>query len=456
MSAFDNGFNFGMRAFQQALDNKRQEEFDARSKQEHGWKEDDRKRVEEQRAQEDDAWKNIERPSGAVAPAAPVDANTPGAAMAVGGLSSSGGTQAQAGGGTPAPTLPSSVQESIAAQGSSQSPRVAQLKAMQGIAIARRDMGSLERLGRDLQTAEEDDFIAQSIKRYRGADDQVGATAQHINSTSKTISMGDPDKNGVVRLSVVTPDRRAQFLKLGQADQARLFAAAQLMERNPTRAYEMIASVSKPLADAVAAENGVTAKVADSNNNAASKERDDARADRQLAETGRHNRATESIAAAKGAANPGGLGREERMRYTSLLGETSRRITEAQKTLAALQKEPMYSMAKPGSPQQIELQGLRDSIAALTEERKTYQGMLAGSQAPNSPPAATAGGAAGTGGKPSWQPDEVHSDQVRVIQGELEKALAPGGRNEDVPALQRELKRLGVEPGSACWCAGKS
>jgi hypothetical protein len=150
---------------------------------------------------------------------------------------------------------------------------------------------------------------------------------------------------------------------------------------------ERMVAVNKDMADFIGKWNDTLAKTVTGENDAVHLGRTESRAERQLAETGRHHRATES--AAKGAAGSGGLSREERMRYTTLLSEASRRMTEDQKALAALQKDPMYSMAKPGSPQQIELQGLRDSIAALTEERKTYQGMLVGSQVQNSPPAAT-------------------------------------------------------------------
>ena len=137
------------------------------------------------------------------------------------------------------------------------------------------------------------------MKGYTGAEDQIGATALHINGTSKSITMGVPDKDGVVQLAVVTPDRRAQFMSLSRDQQARLYAAGQLMERNPIRAFREIADVNRPLAEALAAESGLVTKVAGSNNQAAFKARDDDRADRQQAEAARHNRASEAIASAR-------------------------------------------------------------------------------------------------------------------------------------------------------------
>lgn len=185
--------------------------------------------------------------------------------------------------------------------------RAGQLRALEGLAIARRDASGLERLGAVRQAADEDEFIAQALKGYTGDEDQIGATTQHLNSSSKSIAMSDPDKHGVVRVSVVTPDRRAQFLDLSRQDQARLYAAAQLMERNPAKAYEMMSGVNKSLADAIAAENGLTSKVAHTNNDAAFRARDDSRADQQLAESRRHNRASEAIAATR-ASGGSGLG----------------------------------------------------------------------------------------------------------------------------------------------------
>lgn len=398
MSAFDSGFRMGMGAFQQAIENKQREE-------ELGWKRADRARTDKQNQEIDAETANLKAmlsPSavlaqqglglsgdGKSADAAPVV--SPIAAKGLG-AASAADTSATGGLGANMPSVQdvagsappvSNAGQSVASTGLRTFSDLDRLRGMQRVALASRDMPTVERLGGQIKKAEEDEIISSALKNYTGGEDQIGATAQHLNSTSKSIAMSDPDKNGVVRMSVVTPDRRAQFLDLSRQDQARLYAAAQLMERNPSKAYEMMSGVNKTLADAIVAENGLTAKVVNSNNDAAFKGRDDDRADMQLAEISRHNRASESIAATRvhAASSTGNVSREERMRYTSLLGETSRRLTESQKTLATLQKDPLYSMAKPGSPQQIELQGLKDSIATLSEERKTYQGLLAAPQA---------------------------------------------------------------------------
>lgn len=117
----------------------------------------------------------------------------------------------------------------------------------------------------------DDDLVAAKVKEYKGTDEQIGATAQWLNETSKRITMGNPDKNGLVRVSVVGPDRRAEFLKLSRADQARLYAAGHLLERNPEQALQMMAGINKTLAEAVAAENNLTSLLAGNTNDVASK-----------------------------------------------------------------------------------------------------------------------------------------------------------------------------------------
>jgi hypothetical protein len=83
--------------------------------------------------------------------------------------------------------------------------------------------------------------------------------------------MGKPDKDGFVQLSVVKPDGDAAFARLTKQDQAKLYAAAGLMELNPQRAFDMMAQVNKELATAIAAENGMNVSLTTSGNDVASK-----------------------------------------------------------------------------------------------------------------------------------------------------------------------------------------
>lgn len=75
------------------------------------------------------------------------------------------------------------------------------------------------------------------------------------------------------------------------------------------------------------------------------------------------------------------VSREERLRYTSLFNETGRRMSDIQKTINTLRANPMYAMAKDGSPQARELEGLQAELKTYQEERSTYGRLLSGSQA---------------------------------------------------------------------------
>jgi len=102
--------------------------------------------------------------------------------------------------------------------------------------------------------------------------------------------------------------------------------------------------------------------------------------------------------ALKAAANGGAIGREERLRYTSLFSDAGRRMSEAQQALSKLQGDTsfMRKAAKPGSEESQQVARLNDSLATYAEERKLYQGLLVGSQSgasladarkPTAPPA---------------------------------------------------------------------
>lgn len=104
---------------------------------------------------------------------------------------------------------------------------------------------------------------------------------------------------------------------------------------------------------------------------------------KQLELTGQIAEAKALAAAAKSSAGGGAIGREERLRYTSLFQESGRRAGEAQKALTALQKDPEFSRGlrrDPNGPQAQELGALRESLKTHNDERALYQGLLAGSQ----------------------------------------------------------------------------
>jgi hypothetical protein len=92
--------------------------------------------------------------------------------------------------------------------------------------------------------------------------------------------------------------------------------------------------------------------------------------------------------ALKAAANGGPIGREERLRYTSLFSDAGRRMGESQRALSSLQKDPLFMMnaKKDGTPEQRQLQELQSNIKSFSDERSLYQGLLAGSQTPGKQP----------------------------------------------------------------------
>lgn len=105
----------------------------------------------------------------------------------------------------------------------------------------------------------------------------------------------------------------------------------------------------------------------------------DGRGERTMAEIrarGEEDRKTIDYRRTTGA-DKAGIGREERLRYTSLFQDAGRRQSEAQKSLNTLMKERSYANAKPGTPQYEELQTLRESIKQYGDERRTYQTLLA-------------------------------------------------------------------------------
>jgi len=75
-----------------------------------------------------------------------------------------------------------------------------------------------------------------------------------------------------------------------------------------------------------------------------------------------------------------GVSREERLRYTSLFNESGRRMSDIQKSINTLRRDPMYSMAKPGSAQAGELADLQNQLKTYQEERSLYGRLLSGSQ----------------------------------------------------------------------------
>jgi hypothetical protein len=114
-----------------------------------------------------------------------------------------------------------------------------------------------------------DDVVNDFRRGYDGAEAQVGKGIEYLNATSAGITIGEPDpKTGVRQASIVQPDKKALFMRLSRADQAELWAASQLMQTNPERAFRMIAGVNKTLAEVVKAETEQARALMSANNQA--------------------------------------------------------------------------------------------------------------------------------------------------------------------------------------------
>lgn len=117
----------------------------------------------------------------------------------------------------------------------------------------------------------EDDLFNERLKEFTGSPEQIGSTMSYLNQNSRSVTMGKPDKDGFVQLSVVKPDGDAAFARLTKQDQAKLYAAAGLMDVNPQRAFDMMSQVNKELAVAIAAENGLNVDITKAGNDVAAK-----------------------------------------------------------------------------------------------------------------------------------------------------------------------------------------
>lgn len=139
------------------------------------------------------------------------------------------------------------------------------------IALLKGDSGGFRQSQINRRTMEDEDLFTNKFKEYNGSPEQIASTAAYLNQNSRRLTMGRPDKNGLVSLSVVKGDGTAEFLNLSKPEQARLYAAGHLLESNPFKALEMIANVNKDLAAAVAADNGLQVNLAGNTNDVASK-----------------------------------------------------------------------------------------------------------------------------------------------------------------------------------------
>ena len=313
MAAFQSGFQMGQRAYQQALDNKDREE---RRKAEEEMRAvqvrqiqmgiDAATKAAERQDQIDTLAQQLTRPNaenytltakpaaaGMRIPTAPAAApvaagevtdvdlqqavqsaqataaapvvNTALAPAATGGMRMPGvGAKAAAAGIAAAPDARQATFNAAPTRGDAEA-------ILGRMAILRGDTEGYRRAQAAQRGYQDEDAYTGYIKEYTGAEDQIGATIPYVNNNATRITMGSPDKNGLMPLAVVKGDGRADFLSLNKKDQARLYAGVRMMESNPTKAMEIIAGVNKELADAIAKDSGLQVQLANNANDVAGK-----------------------------------------------------------------------------------------------------------------------------------------------------------------------------------------
>lgn len=168
-------------------------------------------------------------------------------------------------------------------------------------------------------------------------------------------------------------------------------------------------------------------------------------------------KATALEAKAKAGENSGTPSREERLRYTSLFSDAGRRIAETNKTIGSLQRDPVFMInaRKEGSPEAQQLAELKSNLQQHTEERSTYQSLLAGSQGSGKPSLADARQPSpAVSGAPAGR-DAGRLDILTQEKSNIEKRLANGDPRAqgDLDAINREIQ--GTPGGKPALAAGK-
>lgn len=285
-TSFNTGFKLGSDMFTQAQRNRLAEEElgmarerDARAAEEFGWRRDAESRQRAKDAEVDSLTQQLTRPNAdnyALAPSGgatglgmrgsmpPAMGDTAGVAPT--GLRMPAQGDAAPATGLRAPTMPDRPLTF------NQAPTGAAAEDILGrIALTRGDTAGFRGSQAAARGFREDDLFKSRLKEYTGSPEQIDSTMMYVNQNSKSVTMGEPDKDGFAQLSVVRPDGKAIFARLPMQDQAKLYAAAGLMEMNPQRAFDMMAGVNKDLALAIAAENNLNVDLTKAGNDVASK-----------------------------------------------------------------------------------------------------------------------------------------------------------------------------------------
>lgn len=136
------------------------------------------------------------------------------------------------------------------------------LDARRGIATVSKDVKALTGIEAEGKELDWTDNFTKNLKAYKGTPEQLEAGSAHINQNSNSITLGQRGKDGRLDVSVVKPDGKAAFMRLSHQDQARMFAAGQMSDVDPERAYKAMADINKDLAAAYARDNGLNVEFA--------------------------------------------------------------------------------------------------------------------------------------------------------------------------------------------------
>lgn len=164
--------------------------------------------------------------------------------------------------------------------------------ALMKVATARRDAQGFASAMAARDTAVEDETMG-AVKLAKPGTPEWTAQMESVRSQlrgHKQITLGKPDKQGFVNLSYEDAGGGTVFAKLSAADQHALLMADSIMERNPTRALQMIRGVNAELAAAIARDNDGAAKVGTHVNDVAHKRGALANQAAQIANTAEYHR----------------------------------------------------------------------------------------------------------------------------------------------------------------------
>lgn len=164
-------------------------------------------------------------------------------------------------------------------------------QALQRAALAKRDLSAFNQLNESGRRLKVDTEFGEATQRFLAQPEFYADAIRGFNKSSTRVTFGKPDAKGFSTVSVVDDNGDADVSKLSRADQAKLYAASQIMASDPMRALDVISSVNKELAAAVAAENKLKLDVGKEANDSAYRRG-------ALNETERHHRAAEGQAAA--------------------------------------------------------------------------------------------------------------------------------------------------------------